>query len=60
MRITVVLGLMLLAVTLVATLLTSSYELHVTTQTAIIDPTIAAVTGAIQNSTSLTNTSLPQ
>ena len=60
MRITVVLGLMLIAVILVATLLTSTYELHLTTQTAIIDPTIAGVTGAIQNSTSLTNTSLPQ
>ena len=60
LRITVVIGLMILAVVLVVTLLTSSYVLHVTNQTAIIDPTIAGVTGAIQNSTSLTNTSLPQ
>ena len=44
----------------IAKLLTSSYVLHVTNQTAIIDPTIAGVTGAIQNSASLTNTSLPQ
>jgi hypothetical protein len=51
---------MILAVILVVTLLTSSYVLHVTNQTAIIDPTIAHVTDAIQNSKSLTNTSLPQ
>jgi hypothetical protein len=54
--ITVVLGLIILAVILVATLLTSSYALHVTNQTAIMDPTITGVTSAIQTSTSLTNT----
>ena len=49
LRITVVIGLMILAVVLVVTLLTSSYVLHVTNQTAIIDPTIAGVTGAIRH-----------